>query len=70
MQRGQGHARRPDEMMAADARGEHTPADPDQSMERTGDTFPEHLQNLEELVDSPTNRMAAVELLLRSRSDE
>src|ERR1700731_4084905 len=40
------------EMLAADARGEHTQADFDQFMERDGDMFPDHPQNLEELVDS------------------
>jgi uncharacterized protein with von Willebrand factor type A (vWA) domain len=58
------------EMLAADARGEHTQADFDQFMERYGDMFPEHPQNLEELVDSLISRMAAAERLLRSLSDE
>src|SRR6516162_1069654 len=54
------------EMLAADARGEHTQADFDQFMERYGDMFPDHPQNLEELVDSLISRMAAAERLLRS----
>src|SRR6185503_14383952 len=58
------------EMMAADARGEHTQADFDQFMEQYGDMFPDHPQNLEELVDSLISRMAAAERLLRSLSDE
>ena len=58
------------EMLAADARGEHTRADFDQFMERYGDMFPDHPQNLEELVDSLISRMAAAERLLRSLSDE
>ena len=58
------------EMLAADARGEHTQADFDQFMERYGDMFPDHPQNLEELVDSLISRMAAAERLLRSLSDE
>src|SRR6478752_6154900 len=58
------------EMLAADARGEHTQADFDQFMERHGDMFPDHPQNLEELVDSLISRMAAAERLLRSLSDE
>ena len=49
------------EMMAADARGEHTQADFDQFMERYGDMFPDRPQNLEELVDSLISRMAAAE---------
>jgi uncharacterized protein with von Willebrand factor type A (vWA) domain len=58
------------EMLAADARGEHTQADFDQFMERYGEMFPDHPQNLEELVDSLISRMAAAERLLRSLSDE
>jgi len=58
------------EMLAADARGEHTQADFDRFMERHGDLFPDHPQNLEELVDSLISRMAAAERLLRSLSDE
>ena len=58
------------QMLAADARGEHTQADFDQFMERYGDMFPDHPQNLEELVDSLVSRMAAAERLLRSLSDE
>ena len=58
------------EMLAADARGEHTQADFDRFMERHGDLFPDQPQNLEELVDSLVSRMAAAERLLRSLSDE
>src|SRR4029077_10957653 len=58
------------EMLAADARGEHTQADFDDFMSRYGDLFPDHPQNLEELVDSLVSRMAAAERLLRSLSDE
>ncbi len=57
-------------MLAADARGAHTQADFDQFMARYGDLFPDHPQNLEELVDSLVSRMAAAERLLRSLSDE
>jgi uncharacterized protein with von Willebrand factor type A (vWA) domain len=57
------------EMMAADARGEHTQADFDRFMDRYGDLFPDHPQNLEELVDSLISRMAAAERLLRSLSE-
>jgi uncharacterized protein with von Willebrand factor type A (vWA) domain len=56
-------------MLAADARGEHTQADFDQFMERYGDLFPDQPRNLEELVDSLISRMAAAERLLRSLSD-
>ena len=58
------------EMLAADARGEHTQADFDRFMERHGDLFPDHPHNLEELVDSLISRMAAAERLLRSLSEE
>ncbi len=58
------------EMLAADARGEHTQADFDRFMERYGDLFPDNPQNLEELVDSLISRMAAAERLLRSLSEE
>jgi uncharacterized protein with von Willebrand factor type A (vWA) domain len=58
------------EMLAADARGEHTQADFDRFMERYSDMFPDHPQNLEELLDSLISRMAAAERLLRSLSDE
>jgi uncharacterized protein with von Willebrand factor type A (vWA) domain len=57
-------------MLAADARGEHTQADFDRFMERYGDLFPDHPDNLEELLDSLISRMAAAERLLRSLSDE
>jgi uncharacterized protein with von Willebrand factor type A (vWA) domain len=58
------------EMLAADARGEHTSADFDRFMEKYRDLFPDHPQNLEELVDSLISRMAAAERLLRSLTDE
>ncbi len=58
------------EMMAADARGEHTQADFDNFMERYGDLFPDNPRNLEELIDSLVSRMAAAERLLRSLSEE
>ena len=57
------------QMLTADARGEHTQADFDQFMERYGDLFPDQPRNLEELVDSLISRMAAAERLLRSLSD-
>src|SRR5580700_2357332 len=58
------------EMLAADARGEHTQADFDEFMSRYGDLFPDNPRNLEELVDSLVSRMAAAERLLRSLSEE
>jgi uncharacterized protein with von Willebrand factor type A (vWA) domain len=58
------------EMLAADARGEHTQADFDDFMSKYGEFFPDNPQNLEELVDSLARRMAAAERLLNSLSDE
>jgi uncharacterized protein with von Willebrand factor type A (vWA) domain len=58
------------QMLAADARGEHTQADFDRFMENYGDLFPDNPRNLEELVDSLVSRMAAAERLLRSLSEE
>src|SRR6266700_3547618 len=58
------------QMLAADARGEHTQADFERFMQAYGDMFPDNPQNLEELVDSLVSRMAAAERLLRSLSDE
>jgi uncharacterized protein with von Willebrand factor type A (vWA) domain len=58
------------EMLTADARGEHTQADFDRFMDKYGDFFPDNPRNLEELVDSLISRMAAAERLLSSLSDE
>ena len=58
------------QMLAADARGEHTQEDFDRFMSKYGDLFPDGPHNLEELVDSLISRMAAAERLLRSLSDE
>jgi uncharacterized protein with von Willebrand factor type A (vWA) domain len=58
------------EMLAADARGEHTQADFDRFMARHGDLFPDHPRSLEELIDSLISRMAAAERLLRSLSPQ
>ncbi len=45
------------QMLEADARGEHTQADFDSFMDRYGEMFPENPANLEELVDSLVRRM-------------
>ena len=58
------------QMLAADARGEHTQADFERFMSEYGDLFPDNPQTLEQLVDSLIRRMAAAERLLRSLSDE
>jgi uncharacterized protein with von Willebrand factor type A (vWA) domain len=54
------------EMLAADARGEHTQADFDEFMAKHGQFFPEQPASLEELVDSLARRAAAMERMLAS----
>jgi uncharacterized protein with von Willebrand factor type A (vWA) domain len=58
------------QMLTADARGTHTQDDFEQFMGKYGDLFPDNPRNLEELVDSLVNRMAAAERLLRSLSPQ
>ncbi|HZV25557.1 MAG TPA: hypothetical protein VFG00_04625 [Acidothermaceae bacterium] len=58
------------EMLAADARGEHTQEDFDQFMEKHGQFFPDRPANLEELVDSLARRAAAMERMLASMTPE
>jgi uncharacterized protein with von Willebrand factor type A (vWA) domain len=58
------------EMLAADARGEHTQEDFDAFMERYGDMFPDRPANLEELVDQLARRAMAAQRLLSSLSAE
>jgi uncharacterized protein with von Willebrand factor type A (vWA) domain len=57
------------EMLEADARGQHTQQDFDDFMGEYGDLFPESPQNLEELVDSLVRRMSAAQRLLNSLTD-
>jgi uncharacterized protein with von Willebrand factor type A (vWA) domain len=57
------------EMLDADARGEHTQQDFDDFMAQYGDMFPGSPSNLEELVDSLVRRMAAAQRLLSSLTD-
>ena len=57
-------------MLDADARGEHTQQDFDDFMARYGDMFPDSPANLEELVDALVRRMAAAQRLLDSLTDE
>ena len=54
------------DMLDADARGEHTDEQFDQFMQQFGDFFPENPQNLDELVDSLARRAAAAQRLLDS----
>jgi uncharacterized protein with von Willebrand factor type A (vWA) domain len=57
-------------MLAADARGEHTQADFDDFMASYGDMFPDSPANLEELVDALVRRMSAAQRLLDSLTEE
>jgi uncharacterized protein with von Willebrand factor type A (vWA) domain len=58
------------EMLAADARGEHTQDHFDQFMAKHGQFFPDQPANLEELVDSLARRAAAMERMLASMTPE
>jgi uncharacterized protein with von Willebrand factor type A (vWA) domain len=57
------------QMLEADARGEHTQADFDGFMGRYGEMFPENPGNLEELVDSLVRRATAAQRLLGSLTE-
>ena len=57
-------------MLDADARGQHTQADFDAFMAEYGDLFPDQPQNLEQLVDSLVRRMQAAQRLLESLTEE
>ena len=54
------------DMLDADARGEHTQKQFDQFMQQYGDFFPESPRDLEELIDSLARRAAAAQRLLDS----
>jgi uncharacterized protein with von Willebrand factor type A (vWA) domain len=58
------------EMLDADARGEHTPEQFADFMRQYGDFFPDQPANLEELVDSLARRAAAAQRLLDSLTPE
>jgi uncharacterized protein with von Willebrand factor type A (vWA) domain len=57
------------QMLEADARGEHTQGDFDGFMDRYGDMFPENPADLEELVDSLVRRATAAQRLLGSLTE-
>jgi uncharacterized protein with von Willebrand factor type A (vWA) domain len=57
------------EMLEADARGEHTQQDFENFMSRFGDMFPDSPADLEELVDALVRRMSAAQRLLDSLTD-
>jgi uncharacterized protein with von Willebrand factor type A (vWA) domain len=58
------------DMLDADARGEHTQEQFDEFMQQYGQYFPEQPQNLEELVDSLARRAAATQRLMESLTPE
>jgi uncharacterized protein with von Willebrand factor type A (vWA) domain len=57
-------------MLDADARGEHTPEQFAEFMEQYGEFFPDNPANLEELVDSLAQRAAAMQRLMNSLTPE
>jgi uncharacterized protein with von Willebrand factor type A (vWA) domain len=57
------------QMLEADARGEHTQGQFDSFMDRYGEMFPENPRDLEELVDSLVRRATAAQRLLGSLTD-
>ncbi|HVX46757.1 MAG TPA: hypothetical protein VHC49_22890 [Mycobacteriales bacterium] len=58
------------EMLAADARGEHTQEQFDEFMDKHGQFFPDDPANLDELIDSLARRAAAQQRMLASLTDE
>jgi uncharacterized protein with von Willebrand factor type A (vWA) domain len=58
------------DMLDADARGEHTQEQFDQFMAKHGDFFPDNPANLDELIDSLARRAAAAERLMNSLTPE
>ena len=58
------------EMLDADARGQHTQEQFDEFMQEYGSFFPDNPRNLEELVDSLARRAAAAQRLLDSLTPE
>ncbi|HET6876459.1 MAG TPA: VWA domain-containing protein [Jatrophihabitans sp.] len=58
------------EMLDADARGEHTQEQFDEFMQQYGEYFPDQPRNLDELIDSLARRAAAAQRLLDSLTPE
>ena len=54
------------DMLDADARGQHTPEDFARFMDEYGDFFPEQPENLDQLIDSLAQRAAAAQRLMNS----
>jgi uncharacterized protein with von Willebrand factor type A (vWA) domain len=70
MQRVKDMMRALNDMLDADARGEHTQQQFDEFMQQYGDFFPENPTNLEELVDTLARRAAAAQQLMDSLTPE
>jgi uncharacterized protein with von Willebrand factor type A (vWA) domain len=58
------------DMLDADARGEHTPEQFAEFMQQYGDFFPDNPANLAELIDSLAQRAAAMQRLMNSLTPE
>src|ERR1700742_3278647 len=58
------------DMLDADARGEHTPEQFAEFMQQYGDFFPENPTNLDELIDALARRAAAMQRLMNSLTPE
>jgi uncharacterized protein with von Willebrand factor type A (vWA) domain len=58
------------DMLDADARGEHTQEQFDEFMQQYGDFFPENPRNLDELIDTLARRAAAAQQLMDSLTPE
>ena len=58
------------DMLDADARGEHTPEQFAEFMQQYGDFFPDNPANLDELIDSLAQRAAAMQRLMNSLTPE
>jgi uncharacterized protein with von Willebrand factor type A (vWA) domain len=58
------------DMLDADARGEHTQEQFDEFMQQYGDFFPENPANLDELIDTLARRAAAAQQLMDSLTPE
>ncbi len=58
------------DMLDADARGEHTQEQFDEFMQQYGDFFPDNPRNLDELIDSLARRAAAAQRLMDSLTSD
>ena len=58
------------QLLADHARGDDTPEQFDEFMDKHGEFFPEQPSNVDELIDSLARRQAAAERMMRSLSRE